>query len=148
VSVEVEIRIARLDEIIDLRTDVLIRDTVRVSPQFDGDADDDTRHFGAFDGASNIACSSCMRSEYEGLPAWQLRGMATRQDRRCQGLGARLLAFIEGESLRTGSAELLWCNARVRAVAFYERAGWTTVGDVFEVTGVGPHRKMVRAPSR
>ena len=147
-SNEVEIRTARLAEIIDLRTDVLIRGTVRVSPQFDGDSAADTLHFGAFDGASNIACASCMQSEYKNQPAWQLRGMATQQGRRSQGIGARMLAFIENEFLRTIPNGLLWCNARLDAVAFYERAGWKTRGDLFEVTGVGPHREMVRAPSR
>jgi predicted GNAT family N-acyltransferase len=144
----VEIRIARLAEIIDLRSDVLIRGTVRVSPQFDGDSAADTLHFGAFDGASNIACASCMQGEYENQPAWQLRGMATQQGRRSQGIGASLLAFIEDELLASNPNGLLWCNARLGAVGFYERAGWKTTGDVFEVTGVGPHREMFRIPLR
>ena len=45
---------------------------------------------------------------------------------------------------------LLWCNARLAAVGFYERAGMVTTGDVWEEPVIGPHIAMfveVRPPA-
>lgn len=145
---ELEIRVATLDEIIDLRIELLIRGTVRVSARFDGDDADDTRHFGAFSPTANLACASCMNADLEGQPAWQLRGMATHEEYRSQGLGTRLLTFMETQLSDPDRPALLWCNARVGAVGFYQQAGWETVSDVFEIAGVGPHRKMVKTLAR
>jgi predicted GNAT family N-acyltransferase len=141
---ELTIRIADLDEVLALRTEVLIRGSDRVSPHFDRDDADDTRHFGAFLQTSNIACASVMSAQFNGGPGWQLRGMATHEAYRSRGLGRQLLKFIELEVDAAGASNLLWCNARVGAVAFYERAGWETVSDVFEVESVGPHRRMTK----
>jgi predicted GNAT family N-acyltransferase len=44
-------------------------------------------------------------------------------------------------------ATRLWCNARTPAVGFYERHGWTTVGEEFDVPPIGPHYRMVRSTS-
>jgi predicted GNAT family N-acyltransferase len=37
---------------------------------------------------------------------------------------------------------LLWCNARISARSFYERAGFVTRGDVWDDPNLGPHVKM------
>ena len=136
------VRDASLDEILDLRTTVLIAGTDRDSPAFDGDGDATTRHFGVFSGDAVVACASCMRAA-DG--AWQLRGMATAPAFRSQGVGSWLLAHVEAQLLDGHPGTRLWCNARVRAAPFYERAGWNRVGAVFEIDGVGPHVEMVRA---
>ena len=141
---DLTIRIADLDEILALRIGVLIRGSDRVSPHFDGDDADDTRHFGAFLRERNIACASLMVSDFESSQAWQLRGMATHEAYRSRGLGGQLLNFIEAEVVAADTPKLLWCNARVSAVAFYEHSGWETVSDVFEVEGVGPHCRMTK----
>jgi predicted GNAT family N-acyltransferase len=75
--------------------------------------------------------------------AWQLRGMATAESVRGTGVGAAVLAACV-EAVRRGGGAFLWCNARVGAVGFYARAGWTAFGDTFEVDGVGPHVAMWR----
>jgi predicted GNAT family N-acyltransferase len=138
------IRIARVEEILELRTDVLIRGSERVSAHFDGDTAADTRHFGIFIGKRNIACASVMNAALDGVAASQVRGMATHPTYRSLGLGGQLLDFIEAELRRAKSFPLIWCNARIGALGFYEKAGWTTVSDVFDVEGVGPHRRMTK----
>ncbi len=73
--------------------------------------------------------------------AFRLRGMATRPDLQGTGLGrAVLLRCLE--HVRDAGAEVLWCNARVPALGFYRRLGFETVGDVFEIAGIGPHFLM------
>ncbi len=76
--------------------------------------------------------------------AWQLRGMATDRSARGTGVGAAVLAACVAAVAGRGGA-LLWCNARTSAAGFYERAGWTPAGGVFDVPGVGPHVRMARA---
>ena len=76
--------------------------------------------------------------------SWQLRGMATADGVRGTGVGAAVLDACV-EAVRRGGGTHAWCNARIGAVGFYERAGWTVVGNPFVVAGVGPHVVMWRA---
>lgn len=70
---------------------------------------------------------------------WRLRGMATDPSVRGQGYGAALL--FEGMQVAADAgAELVWCNARVVALGFYEAHGFRAVGPVFETAGGIPHR--------
>jgi GNAT superfamily N-acetyltransferase len=71
--------------------------------------------------------------------AWRLRGMATDPSVRGQGYGAALL--LEGTRVAAAAgADLVWCNARVVALGFYEAHGFQAVGPVFETAGGIPHR--------
>ncbi|MEW6236290.1 MAG: GNAT family N-acetyltransferase [Candidatus Omnitrophota bacterium] len=143
-SNEIELRPASIDEIISLREEVIIRGTNRDSPYFDGDRDETTRHFGAFIGTKPIGCLSFMRKEWEGTPAWQLRGMATAPDYRGSGVGKILLQLAEEAVMEESGIRLLWCNARAAAAGFYEKQGWKIVSDEFLIPGVGPHYKMLK----
>jgi predicted GNAT family N-acyltransferase len=135
-----EIRLADLAEILQLRHDVLIVGTDRTSVAFDGDDDSATIHIGAFDGERCVGCVSLMRSPFDDRPAYQLRGMAVDEAHRGNGVGAQLLAFAESQV----DLPLLWCNAREHAVGFYQQHGWETVGEPFEIAGVCTHLRMVR----
>jgi predicted GNAT family N-acyltransferase len=75
--------------------------------------------------------------------AWRLRGMATEEGLRGRGIGERVLAEAIGQVARHGGG-LLWCNARVPARRFYERAGFTAVGAVWDEPPIGPHVVMWR----
>ncbi len=109
--------------------------------RFVGDDAADTRHFGAFVDDLNVGCLSLMQAPWQGRPALQLRGMAVASAWQGRGLGGRLLAFALAEC----ASPLVWCNARLGAVEFYERHGFLSVGDVFDIPGVGPHKKLLRA---
>lgn len=135
------IRTATLEEILPLREAVLIRGTGRPS-QFLNDTDAATLHFGAFLEGKNVCCATFLLSEWEGCPAYQLRGMATEPSFRGMGIGARLLAFAEDYLKVNSNRRILWCNARSQAVPFYKRLGWTVESDEFDVPNVGPHFKM------
>jgi len=78
-----------------------------------------------------------------GAPAWRLRGMATREDRRRTGIGGRVLSAVI-EHVATSGGGLLWCNARLPARALYERAGFVTVGEPWDDPDIGPHIVMWR----
>jgi predicted GNAT family N-acyltransferase len=82
-------------------------------------------------------------SEWEGRSAYQLRGMATEEVVRGTGVGKTLLEAAE-KFVRGTEVRRLWCNARVPAMGFYEKAGWRVVSEEFEIPTAGPHVRMVR----
>jgi predicted GNAT family N-acyltransferase len=72
---------------------------------------------------------------------YQLRGMATIEKYRGQGLGNQLVNFAL-TYLRGQKANYVWCNARKKAVPFYHNTGFEIVSAEFEVPGIGPHFVM------
>ena len=78
-----------------------------------------------------------------GLPQWQLRGMAVDGAHQGQGLGGLLLAavirYVKTEKQQTG----LWANARHKAVRCYERQGFVVVGEPFDIPFIGQHFQMM-----
>jgi GNAT superfamily N-acetyltransferase len=75
--------------------------------------------------------------------AWRLRGMATDEALRGQGVGARVLRAAIAHVV-LGGGELVWCNARTPARSFYERAGFEVHGDEWVDPQIGPHVAMWR----
>ncbi|MCC6795141.1 MAG: GNAT family N-acetyltransferase [Candidatus Hydrogenedentes bacterium] len=136
-------RKASLDEILPLREAVIIAGTNRPS-EYPGDRDQATFHIGGFVGGENVCCGTFLLTDWFGETAYQLRGMATREDVRGEGIGVALLAATERFILADTPVRQLWCSARVSAVGFYQRIGWSVVSDVYDVPNVGPHRKMCR----
>jgi GNAT superfamily N-acetyltransferase len=139
------VRVAALADVLALRHRELRPGLPLATAAFDRDDEPATLHVGAFLGPAcdNVGCASFMRCAHAGRPAYQLRGMATRSDLVGRGVGGAVLRFGEEELRRTGVG-LLWCNARVAAVAFYEKMGWSVVSEVFDVPTVGPHHVMRR----
>jgi len=141
----VVVRRAALGEILALRHAVLRAGLPPEAAAFDGDDEPATLHVGAFLPGGRVAgCASAMCRPFDDRPAHQLRGMATRPDLAGRGIGTRVLRFVEAAIARAGGQGLVWCNARVPAVEFYRRAGWTVVSDVFDIPTAGPHRRMLR----
>jgi aminoglycoside 6'-N-acetyltransferase len=107
----------------------------------------DAVHVGAFDDGMVVAAASILENPWAGPgeladPAWQLRSMVVRADRRGSGAGARVLEQAVA-SARSRGAAALWATARVRALGFYTRRGWQVVGPEWIKPGVGPHRWIV-----
>ena len=71
------VRRATAEEVWPLRHAVLRSGLSFDTAKFDGDLDDTTRHFGAFDGHDILCCLSLFQSTWNKSDAWQLRGMAT-----------------------------------------------------------------------
>ena len=138
------IRRAAAVELVDLRHAVLRVGLPRAEAMFAGDDAEASRHYGAFRGAQVLCCATLHLNEWEGRPAWQLRGMATAPHTRRQGLGRRVLALMEQDLLAGADVLQLWCNARVPAVDFYRDMGWQVVSDVFEIPTAGPHVRMAK----
>jgi GNAT superfamily N-acetyltransferase len=71
--------------------------------------------------------------------------MAIDEAFRGAGVGRMLLARVD-EHVRTlpPPRPLMWCNARVTAIGFYQRCGWTVVSEIFDSPPAGPHVRMTR----
>ena len=124
--------------LLDLRARVLRPGQPVERSRFAGDDDPRAVHLGAFRGERCIGVASLLP---EGGPdALRLRGMAVEPEARGRGIGAALLTEIHRIAVERGRD--LWCNARLAAVGFYEKAGWTVEGDVFELPDIGPHYVM------
>ncbi len=126
---------------------------------FAGDDDAGTVHFGAFEPgaeaptavASLYAAMLKEQSHAGGVPVgaqYQFRGMASAPEVRGKGCADAVMRAMIGHvrSRHPGNGRvILWCNARVAAVGFYERFGMRVVGSEFNIPDIGPHVVMVVA---
>jgi predicted GNAT family N-acyltransferase len=146
----VHIRKVVPERIIDLRHRVLRTGQSVDTAHFEGDDDPNTSHYAAFltEGDSNpVCCASFMLQPYKRIPAWQLRGMATEEACRGQGIGRQILEAARkelGSTPEFAYVEMMWCKARKDALRFYLKNGWKTVSDAFDDRTFGPHYFMTR----
>ncbi len=75
-------------------------------------------------------------------PGFQLRGMATDTSFLGKGFGKQVVEFSINH-IRNTNAQYLWCNARTSAVKFYEKLGFVTCSEEFEIPRVGTHYEMI-----
>lgn len=100
----------------------------------------DSRHFAAMDAQDRVLGVASFYHQDTDLapnePAWQLRGMAVEQALRGQGVGQKVL--LESIDLLQASdpVRVIWCNARVSAIGFYEKLGFAVLGEPFLVPNV------------
>ncbi len=129
-----------------LRRSVLRDGTDSDVVEFDGDDLPTTLHLGVRHGDLVLAVSTWLVREFEpqpGVPAHQLRGMATEPRHRDQGLASLLLHAGLSRCSDAGS-RLVWARARSTALGFYRRHGFDTVGAEFVDAATGlPHRTIV-----
>jgi GNAT superfamily N-acetyltransferase len=114
---------------------------------FPGDDGADAGHFAAVADGVVVGTASVLREAPPWAPgapdSWRLRGMATEENRRSQGVGTFLVAAVIGHT-RDRGGRLLWCNARLPAMEFYRRAGFATRGESWVEPCIGPHIAMAR----
>lgn len=138
----------RADETHPLRLSVLRRGTPTTDVTFAEDTWPGVVHLGVRVGGDLVATSTWIPRPLDGVPAVQLRGMATANGLQGRGIGGTL---VEAGCARaaTTDAELVWARARDAALAFYMRHGFVVRGDGFvdDVTGL-PHHLVVRPIAR
>jgi len=95
----------------------------------------------AFDGHELIAAGLVAPDPARRLGAWRVRGMATKAAARGRGAGTAVLAALVDHA-RAAGGRSVWCNVRTPARSLYERAGFRTISDEFELPSIGPHFVM------
>lgn len=123
----------------------MLRDGMPIeATYFEGDEDEQTFHLGAFVEGKLVSVASFFFSHNKKFNIdnqYQLRGMATLPSHQRKGFSRELLK-VAFPIVKQNFCDLLWCNARVQAVPFYENVGFVKTGEVFEIEGVGPHILM------
>ncbi len=74
---------------------------------------------------------------------YRLRGMATDFSFHQQGIGRKVLESGMQE-LKRRNCDLLWFYAREIAFPFYEKLGFSYLGPLFDIPGIGPHKTMYK----
>ncbi|GAA4332116.1 GNAT family N-acetyltransferase [Mucilaginibacter gynuensis] len=94
--------------------------------------DEDTNgiHFGAFLNSKLIGVVSLFQNDKD----FQFRKFAVDPGLQKQGIGSTMLQYITDFAITEGGSRL-WCNARLSAIKFYTRAGFTQTGNFFNRGG-------------
>lgn len=103
-------------------------------------------HVGAAFGEELVAVASFLPEPNDALRGWKqyrLRGMAVHPTQQSKGIGGKLLGFGVAQ-LHSMGIDLLWCNAREAAAAFYAREGFTMHNGPFLIEGIGVHHLMFK----
>lgn len=134
------------EETWDLRKKILRPNLTQEHSRYSYDSDPSCLHLAFKLQSRIITVASFYIESHPLLPAgapYRLRGMATDTNFQGQGYGEKVIlkAF---EILASKRCDLLWCNARLRALPFYSKLGFQVIGDVFELEGIGPHKVMYK----
>ncbi|MBB5440506.1 putative GNAT family N-acyltransferase [Pedobacter sp. AK017] len=128
-----------------LRSKVLRKDAPLEQCVFPADEVKGGFHLGYFAGTSLVCIATFYPEDCaeQGIGGFRLRGMATDPAFMGKGYGAELIKFAINK-LRSVNASYIWCDARSLAVGFYKKLGFEFISEEFEVTGIGPHFKMIK----
>jgi predicted GNAT family N-acyltransferase len=133
-------------EVAALRTRVFV-DEQGVPPEIEQDAADATAvHVLSRDAAGRLVATGRLLLRGDGTAS--IGRMAADESVRGRGHGAAVLAELHRQAVLRGVTEVE-LHAQVGARGFYERAGYTAVGEVYEEAGIA-HVTMRRPmrPSR
>ena len=99
----------------------------------------DQLHFGLFDDDELVACViAVVISPTEA----KIRQMAVRPEHQGMGCGRRLIEGLEQHLIAKGVTRFAM-HARMSAVGFYEKLGYSGIGEEFTEVGI-PHVRMER----
>lgn len=140
------IAIASTQDILPIRMKVLREGTPSQDPRYTEDDWEITKHLALYKDDEIVGTSSWLTKPFPMPHAHsnnfdtQLRGIAIDQSLQSTGLGAELLHYGVQLAQQNG-AGIVWARARDSALQFYEKNGFTTVGDAFtdEATGMSHH---------
>jgi phosphoribosylformimino-5-aminoimidazole carboxamide ribotide isomerase len=94
------------------------------------DEDNEGIHFGAFTADKLVGIISLFQKDR----SFQFRKLAVLPDFQKMGIGNMLLNRIE-EYAGSENGSTIWCNARVSAIGFYLKAGYSHTGKLFSKNG-------------
>lgn len=113
---------------------------------FNGDNDSTTTHFGLFEDENIIGVVSVYKTNsllFTDEIQYQIRGMAVLENFQNKGYGEQILKAAE-KFCWEEKANLIWFNAREKAVSFYSKLKYKIVGNSFDIPDVGIHFVMFK----
>lgn len=142
----VEIKQINAKDTQDIRHRVLRPEQPESNAIYPNDDLEGTFHLGAFENDVLIGIASFYPEKSAIImnsTQYRIRGVAAERGMRLKGVGSALLAAGEAE-IWHHNAEIIWCNARIVAVGFYEKHGYRKVGKSFVIPGIGEHYLMTK----
>lgn len=116
-----------------LRVDVFIKEQ-GFAPGWEPDEDDKkAQHFIALVGGKVVATA---RYREISKGDFKIERMATRKDFRGSGVGSGLLKFIVKKIMKS-KPKRIWAKSQVLSQKFYEKNGWNTVSEPYQMHGIG-----------
>ena len=106
----------------------------------------DTFHMACIVDKKIVTCATFYPEKFIKIKSdntYRLRGMATVSNFQRKGYATDLMRESFKE-IKEKESDLLWCNARLVAVNFYESLGFKIIGEVFDIEGIGPHYYMYK----
>lgn len=116
------------------------------SCHFEGDDLETTKHFGLYLDHKLVGIISLFKKNnlhFLETNQYQIRGMAVLENHRKKNFGKALILHSEKQCSEL-NVELIWFNARVEAIGFYEKMGYKKTGTIFEIPDVGKHILMFK----
>ena len=132
---------ARLEDVIDIRHQILRAGQPRTNCYYPEDSYKNTIHFMAKKNETIIGCSSIYKESHADFAlrqSWRIRGMAVLEVFQGQAIGTHLLETCINHAIKM-KGDVIWCNARNDAVKFYKHSGFKIIGNEFEIPDIGPH---------
>lgn len=86
---------------------------------------------------------ACGRLQLNSKEEGQIRSMAVREDMQGKGFGKQVIEYIEAKA-KDLKLKNIMLDARINAVKFYERNGYTVVGESYLLFGTIQHYKMMK----
>ena len=71
---------------------------------------------------------------------WRIRWFGVLTEERGQGIGTKLVKAVQQEAVNNQVS--LWAEVRIKAIPVYERLGFESLGDFFDLPEIGVHRVM------
>ena len=140
----IDIRKISAQETFTVRHPMLRKGKPIESCHFDGDDLGTTSHFGLYEynkieGVISLFenNNSLFADKHQG----QIRGMAVLENNQGKGFG-RLLVEHSENVMKLQNISLIWFNARINAVGFYQKMGYEIIGNSFEIPNIGVHYVM------
>ncbi len=127
-------------EIVDLRTRVFVLEQGVPAEIEQDDRDATAVHALSRDGSGRVVATGRLLLGDDGRAS--IGRMATDPAARGNGHGAAVLSELQRQAVARGVVEIV-LHAQLTARGFYDRAGYTAVGEVYEEAGI-PHVTMVR----
>lgn len=127
-----------------VRHEVLRKGKPIATCRFEGDDLPTTLHYGLFENGNLQGIISLFENSnhwFEATKQIQIRGMAVLEHNQGKGYGKQLVLYCE-KYLAETDCELVWFNARENAIGFYQKLGYTILGEPFNIEGIGIHYLM------
>ena len=141
-----DIRIITAAETYPLRHKILRQNEPIEKCVYPYDTADSTVHFGLFENNVLFGIISVFETKkdiFTDKKQFQIRGMAVLENHQKKGYGAALVKHAM-EYLQKEQEFLIWFNARIIALGFYDKLGFEKIGTVFEIVPIGMHYIMYK----